>query len=158
VDVTLYGASLDLWREYITSRQAEEWLLRWAIRFTKAAVTISLPLWMAATLIRVLLNFLVILTLGLFGLVLLPVHWLLIRPLTWAVLASADLWENRPVTRPLLLVLGPLVAAITMVIVSLTPDANVDFLRARLILCELWPLSNRRLRWIHEHGNGLEPS
>jgi len=151
VDVTLSGDSLQGWKEWLATQEKHEWLLTWAMSANKAAVTITLPLWMVARLISLPLSLLSLLTAGL---LFWPFHWLLIRPGTFLVLLTSDMWAAMPVLRPLLLVLGPFLAVIGMVVVSLIPDGNPDHQGARLILCELWPLSRRRLEWIAEHGIG----
>ena len=151
VDVTLYGQSLGTWREWIATLERQEWLLGWAIRANRAAVMISLPLWMIAAVLSVPLTVLAILT-G--GLLFWPFHWLMIRPLTFLVVWTSDLWTAIPVLRPALLLIGPPLAALGLIALHLIPDGNVDIKHARQVLCELWPLSRRRLSWIAEYGTG----
>lgn len=151
VDVTLYGDSLQSWREWVKTLEGQEWLLRWAIRANKAVVMFSLPLWMIASILSVLLTPLVILA---SGLLFWPFHLLMIRPLTFLVIWSSELWMVIPFVRPVLLLIGPILAAFTLIAVHLVPDMNVDYKEARQVLCELWPLSRRRLNWIAEHGTG----
>lgn len=151
VDVTLYGESLQAWREWLAAQEKDEWLLTWAVRANKAALIISLPLWGLAALISVPLTLLAMLTVGL---VFWPFHWLVIRPLTLLVLWTSDLWMAVPVVRPGLLLIGPPLAALSLVALHLIPDGNVDIKHARQVLAELWPLSRWRLHWIAEHGTG----
>ena len=151
VDVSLYGESLQAWKDWVASLEDNEFLLRWAIRATKAAVLVSLPFWLIAQLISIPLTFISMIA---FGHLFLPFHWLFVRPLTSFVVATSQLWTLAPATRPVLLLIGPLIVALAMVVISLVPDMNVDIRDARRSLCELWPLSQRRLQWIAERGTG----
>jgi hypothetical protein len=151
VDVTLYGESLRAWGQWVAGLEREERLLRWATRANRAAVMISLPLWMIAAVLSIPLTLPAILT-G--GLLFWPLHWLVIRPLTFLVVWTSDLWTAIPVLRPALLFIGPPLAALGLIALHLIPDGNVDIKHARQVLCELWPLSYRRLRWIAEYGTG----
>ena len=151
VDFTLYGDSLQAWKEWLASQEEQEWLLSWGIRANRAAVMVSVPLWILARLIGVPLALLSLITMGL---VFWPFHWLLIRPLTFLVTATSEVWAALPAVRPLLIILGPMLAVIGMVVISLIPDGNPDHQSARLVLCELWPLTSRRLQWIAQRGNG----
>lgn len=146
----LYDESLRAWRESVESSQRSEWLLGWAMRVTRATVTISTPFWMIATGISAVLAPLHQLT-G--GRAFLPLQWLVLSPLMAIVLLTSDLWTRVVSVRPLLLVLAPPGIAITMAMISLIPD-EPDTRRAKHILCELWPLSQRRIRWIADHGAG----
>lgn len=151
VDVSLYAESLASWNEWVASLQRDEWLLGWAMRLNRAALVASLPFWLIAQLISIPLTFISMLA---FGHLFLPFHWMLVRPLTSLVLWTSDLWTEVPAARPVLLLVGPLLVALGMVIISLIPDMNVDIRDSRRFLCELWPLSRRRLQWIAERGNG----
>ena len=151
LDVSLYGESLQAWREWVAALRQKEWLLRWAMWANKAAVVISLPFWMIAAVISIPLTFVSFLA---FGHLFLPFHWLLVRPLTALVLWTSHLWALVPAVRPVFLVLGPFIVALAMIVISLIPDMNSDFRDARRFLCELWPLSQRRLQWVAEHGTG----
>jgi len=151
VDVGLYGESLQAWEEWVASLRDGEWLLGWALRLNRAAVIISLPLWLIAQLISVSLTFISILA---FGHLFLPFHWLVVRPLTSLVLWTSKLWTLAPAARPVLLLIGPPIVALAMIMISLIPDMNADIRDSRRFLCELWPLSHRRLQWIAERGSG----
>jgi hypothetical protein len=151
VDVSLSGESLQAWEECVASLRGTEWLLGWALRLNRAAVIISLPLWLIAQLISIPLTFISIVA---FGHLFLPFHWLVVRPLTSLVLWTSDLWMVAPAARPLLLLIGPPIVALGMIMISLTPDMNVDIRDSRRFLCELWPLSHRRLQWIAQRGTG----
>lgn len=148
VDFSLRGDDLDAWEQWLASEKQQEWLLTWGIRVNKVAVRASLPLWMLATILRIPLSFVSLFT-G--GLIFWPLHRLLVRPLTFAVVVSSEVWTKMPAVRPLLLLLCPLQTTVGMTVISLIPDGNPDHLSARLILCELWPLTYRRLQWIAEH-------
>jgi hypothetical protein len=150
-DVSLYGDNLQAWQVWVASLQDSEWLLRWAMRINKAAILGSLPLWMVATLISIPLTFISMLA---FGHLFLPFHWLIVRPLTFLVVWTSQLWTAAPVARPLLLLVGPLIVAVALVMIRLIPDMNVDFRESRHRMCDLWPLSSRRLQWIAERGTG----
>jgi hypothetical protein len=150
MELILYDESLRAWRESVEAFQRSEWLLGWALRVTRAAVTISTPLWMIATGISAVLAPLHQLT-G--GRAFLPLQWLVLYPLMAIVLLTSDLWTRAPPARPLLLVLAPPGITITMAMISLIPD-EPEARRAKHVLCELWPLSQRRTRWIAEHGTG----
>ncbi len=154
VDYTLYRENLTAWREWLASQEKQVWLLTWAIRVNRAAITVSMPLWLLATVISLPLRLVSLLT-G--GLVFWPFHWLLIRPLTFLVLSASTLWWATPLLRPMFLLVGPLIMTTSMVVISLIPDGNPDHQSARHILCELWPLSQPRVDWIAEHGNILAP-
>ena len=154
VDYSLYRENLQAWRDWLALQEKQVWLLTWAIRANRAAITVSMPLWPLATVISVPLGFVAILT-G--GLVFWPFHWFLIRPLTFLVLSTSRLWWTIRPLRPALLLEGPLITTVSMVVVSLIPDMNPDHKDARQILYELWPLSQPRLDWIAEHGNVLAP-
>ena len=151
VDVSLYGDNLQAWNEWVTSLKDSEWLLRWALRVTKAAVVVTLPLWLLAQLISIPLTFISMIA---FGHLFLPLHWLLVRPLTFFVVSTSALWAAAPLARPVLLLLGPMTVAFAMIVISLVPDMNADIRDARRFLCELWPLTDRRLQWIAERGTG----
>jgi hypothetical protein len=151
VDVGLYGESLQAWKERVASLRGSEWLLGWALRFNRAAVIISLPLWLVAHLISIPLTFISFLA---FGHLFLPFHWLVVRPLASLVLWTSKVWTIAPAARPVLLLIGPPIVALAMIMISLIPDMNVDIRDSRRFLCELWPLSHRRLQWIAERGSG----
>lgn len=154
VDYSLYRENLKAWREWLALQEEQVWLLAWTIRVNRAAITVSIPLWLLATVISLPLRIVSLLT-G--GLPFWPFHWLLVRPLTFLVLATSALWWAIRPLRPALLLLGPLITIMGMVVISLIPDGNPDHQSARHILCELWPLSQPRLDWIAEHGNVLAP-
>jgi hypothetical protein len=148
-DISLYGESLAAWKEWVDSLQQTEWLLGWAQKANKAGVIISMPFWLAATVLLVPLTILDVLTLHL---PLMPLRWLLDLELKF-LLGTGSLWENAPGARPVLLLIGPTLSASALVLVHLIPHAGNE--RAdKSALCELWPLSLRRLRWIQERGNG----
>jgi hypothetical protein len=151
VDVSLYGESLRAWEEWVASLQGSEWLLAWAMRLNRAAIIISLPLWLTAQLISIPLTFISMLA---FGHLFLPFHWLVVRPLTSLVLWTSELWTVAPAARPVFLLIGPPIVALAMIMISLIPDMNVDIRDSRRFLCELWPLSQRRLQWIADRGTG----
>ncbi len=154
VDYSLYRENLQAWGDWLALQEKQVWLLTWAIRANRAAFTVSMPLWLLATVISLPLGFVAIVT-G--GLVFWPFHWLLIRPLTFLVLSTSRLWWAIRPLRPALLLEGPLITAVSMVVVSLIPDMNPDHKSARQLLYELWPLSQPRIDWIAEHGNVLAP-
>jgi hypothetical protein len=151
LDVSLYGESLRAWEEWVASLQGGEWLLAWAMRLNRAAIIISLPLWLTAQLISIPLTFISMLA---FGHLFLPFHWLAVRPLTCLVLWTSELCRVAPAARPVLLLIGPPIVALAMIMISLIPDMNVDIRNSRRFLCELWPLSQRRLQWIADLGTG----
>ena len=146
----LYDESLQAWRESVEASQRSEWLLGWALRVTRATVSLSKPLWMIATGISAVLAPLHQWT-G--GRAFRPFQWLALSPLIAALLLTSDLWTKAAPARPLLLVLAPPGIAVTMAMISLIPD-EPDARRAKHVLCELWPLSLRRIRWIAVHGTG----
>ena len=69
------------------------------------------------------------------------------------LLWTSDLWTKAAPARPFLLVMASPGIGITMAMISLIPD-EPDARRAKHVLCELWPLSQRRIRWIADHGTG----
>jgi len=150
VDVTLHGDSLEAWEAWVASLRGSEWLLAWAMRLNRVAVIISLPFWLIAQLISIPLT---LISMAAFGHLFLPLHWLVVRPLTYLVVRSSEMWTATPAARPVLLLMGPLLVAVAMVLISLIPDMNTDIRDSRRFLCELWPLSQRRLRWIAERAN-----
>ena len=152
-DPTLRGSSLEGWQEWLESEKAREWGLKSALALNGAAVKVFMPLWMLATLLRVPLSLLSIVTVGL---LFWPFHWLIVRPITAGAVVSSALWANVPLLRPVLLLVNPIASATAMTLVSLIPDGNPDHLTGRLILFELWPLTERRLTWIAAHGHGGE--
>lgn len=152
VDYTLRGESLEDWDTWLAGRRDTEWLLTAGMAVNKGAIVVSVPLWMLATIIRLPLSVLSLVT-G--GLLFWPLHWLIVRPLTFLVVASSRLWAAVPFSRPVLYIAGPLITVTGMTLISLIPDGNPDHLKARLILCELWPLSSRRLEWIAGRGSKL---
>jgi len=155
VDVSLHGDSLEAWEAWVASLQGSEWLLVWAMRLNRAVVIISLPFWLIAQLISIPLTFISILA---FGHLFLPFHWLVVRPLTYLVVWTSEIWTAAPAARPVLLLVGPLLVAVAMIMISLIPDMNADIRDSRRFLCELWPLSQRRLWWIAERGSGQAAS
>ena len=148
-DISLYGESLAAWKEWVGSLQQTEWLLRWARRANRAGVTISTPFWLAAAVLLVPMTILDALTLQL---PLMPLRWLLDFELK-LLLSTGSLWESAPGTRPLMLLIGPSLSASALVLVHLIPHEG-DVRADKCALCELWPLSLRRLRWIEQRGNG----
>lgn len=151
VDYSLRGDSLADWNGWLDAQRSTEWLLSIGIAANRVAATVSLPFWMLATLIRVPLSVLSMVT-G--GLLFWPFHTLLVRPLMFLALTTSQLWSAVPPARPLLIVFGPLLTMLSMTVISLIPDGNPDHLSARMMLIELWPLSSRRLEWIAERGTG----
>ena len=125
MDISLYGDSLKQWNEWISSLQQQEWLIRWAMRANKVAITVSMPVWMIARVIGI--------------------------PLM--VLSSCNTWTRVPASRPILLLFVPIVVILSMILISLIPY-EPDIRDTKHILCELWPLSQRRLEWIAAHGTG----
>ena len=150
MELVLYDESLFAWRESVEALEQSEGLLSWALRVIRATVKLSTPFWMIATLISVGLSPLLQPTRGL---AFLPLHWLVLTPLLGIVLLTSDLWTRMPPARPLLLFVGCFSVASAMVMISLIPD-DPGVRRAKHILCELWPFSQRRLQWIAEHGTG----
>lgn len=149
VDFSLRGDSLAKWNDWLAMKKETEWLLTAGMTANKVAATVSLPLWMLATVIRVPLSLLSIIT-G--GLMFWPFHTLLVRPLVFLVVTTSRLWAAVPAVRPILLLLCPLLTVVSMTVISLIPDGNPDHLSARMVLTELWPLSSRRLEWIAERS------
>ncbi len=146
----LYDESLQDWREAVEASQRSEWLLDWALRVTRVTVTLSKPLWMIATGISAVVAPLYQWT-G--GRAFRPLHWLVLSPLMATLLWTSDLWTKAAPARPFLLVMASPGIGITMAMISLIPD-EPDARRAKHVLCELWPLSQRRIRWIADHGTG----
>ena len=131
------------WRENVATLEKTEPLLRLGILANKAAIAISHPFVVVALLAGKPLRLL-----G--G----SAHYLtrlVLVPFFGTVLFSSSLWVVAPITRPVLLVVGPLFVALTMVLVALLPDEQ-DIRDDKSALCELWPLSRRRLQWLREHG------
>jgi hypothetical protein len=146
----LYDESLQDWRDSVEASRRSEWLLGWSLRVTRATITFSKPLWMIATGISAVLAPLHQWT-G--GRAFLPLQWLVLSPLMATLLLTSDLWTKSASVRPFLLVMAPPGIGITMAMISLIPD-DPDARRAKHVLCELWPLSQRRIRWIAVHGTG----
>ncbi len=149
MDISLYGDSLKQWNEWISSLQQQEWLIRWAMRANKVAITVSMPVWMIARVIGIPLMFIDIITWRLFTAPLRIVLW----PIMALVLSSCNTWTRVPASRPILLLFVPIVVILSMILISLIPY-EPDIRDTKHILCELWPLSQRRLEWIAAHGTG----
>lgn len=149
-DITLYSESLKAWREWLESAKQEEWLLRWGMLANRVAVIGSLPLWMLATILSIPLTLVYFLT---FGLPFLLLNTLVLNPLIALVGLTSRLWEAMPPVRPVLLIVGPFIVVLAMIFVSLLP-AETDRREAERVYFELWPLSQRRMRWIAMHGTG----
>lgn len=148
-DISLYGASLEEWRHWVTQLKRQEWLTGWAIRANKIVVAISMPFWMTARILGIPLMFIDLLT---FRLLMAPLR-LALAPIFSLVLWSSGLWTRTSASRPMLLIVQPLIITPAMVLISLVPEDS-DIRDTKYILCELWPLSRRRLQWIEEHGTG----
>ena len=148
-DVSLYGESLKAWREWVKTLESNERLTYFAIRANKIYITVSMPLWLIAQLIRLPLMLLDTLTMFLLGG---PFRYLSLI-FTTLGLASSGLWTKKGIARPLLLILQPILTPISMFLISLTPE-EPDMHDTKSILCELWPLSQPRLNWLKERGSG----
>ncbi len=149
MDISLYGDSLKQWNEWVSSLKQQEWLLSWAISMNKAAVYVSMPLWMVARLVGIPLQFIDLITFRLFTAPLRILLW----PILGLVLSSSNIWRRSPATRVFLLPFVPILIMLAMTLVSLIPY-EPDIRDTKYILCQLWPLSQRRLEWIDIHGTG----
>ncbi len=149
MDISLYGDSLKQWNEWVSSLQQQEWLVRWAMRVNKVAITVSLPVWMIARVIGIPLQFIDVITFRLFTAPLRILLW----PIMGLVLSSCNIWTRMPASRPILLLFMPIAVILSMILISLIPY-EPDIRDIKYILCELWPLSQRRLEWIAAHGTG----
>lgn len=148
-DITLYGDSLKEWRSWEAELQQQEWLTGWARLANKIVVAISLPFVIVARIIGIPLMLIDLLT---FRLLTAPLR-LILTLIFNLVLWSSGLWTRTPSSRPVLIIIQPLLIASTMVLIALTPQES-DIRDTQNILCELWPLSRRRLDWIAERGSG----
>ncbi len=147
IDISLRGDNLEAWREHIAILKESEWLLSFALLANNAAVLFTTPFWMSARVIGIPLQLLGVITMG-------AIHYLfqmVLAPFWAVVLWTSGLWTTAPFARPFLLVVGPVNCALTMILVSLFPE-HPDVRDSRIMLCELWPLSQRRLEWIKERG------
>ena len=147
IDISLRGDNIEAWRQYIAVLKESEWLLSYGLVANNAAVLFTTPIWMSARVIGIPFQLLGVITMGaihyLFQMALIP-FWVL-------VLWTSTLWSSAPFARPFLLVIGPVNSALTMILVSLFPE-QPSVRDSRIMLCELWPLSQRRLEWIKERG------
>ncbi len=121
----------------------------WARLGNKIIVAISLPFVLVARIIGIPLMFIDLLT---FRLLTAPLR-LILALIFNLVLWSSGLWTRTPSSRPALIIIQPLLISLTMVLIALTPQES-DIRDTQNILCELWPLSRRRLDWIAERGSG----
>lgn len=147
IDVSLRGDNLEAWREHIAVLKESEWLLSSGLHANNAAVLLTTPFLMSARVIGIPLQLLGVVTMG-------AIHYLfqLVLAPFWAmVLWTSGLWSSAPFARPFLLIVGPVNSGLTMILVSLFPE-QPDVRDSRIMLCELWPLSQRRLAWIKERG------
>ena len=151
IDISLYGDSLKQWNEWVSSLQQQEWLVRWAIRVNRVAVAVSMPIWMIARVIGIPLQFIDLVTFRIFTAPLRILLW----PILGLVLSSCSIWVRVPVTRLILLLLVPIAIALAMILISLIPY-EPDIRDTKYILCQLWPLSQRRMEWIAAHGTGKD--
>jgi len=149
MDIALYGDSLREWREWVSSLKKQEWLLPLAILLNKVLVYGSMPLWALATLIGPPFMSLDLLTSRLLSAPLRAVLFLLFG----SVRHSSKLWTEAPAARPLLLLFTPIIVALAIILMYLIPHES-DARDTKHILCELWPLTERRLEWIATRGNG----
>lgn len=149
MDISLYGDSLKQWNEWVSSLQQQEWLLRWTIRVNKAIIYVSMPVWMVARFVGILIQFIDLITFRLFTVPLRILLWLILG----FILSSCNIWTRAPAARPVLLMFVPMAVALAMVLISLISD-EPDIRDTKYILCQLWPLSQRRLEWIAAHGTG----
>jgi hypothetical protein len=149
MDITLYGDSLKEWKEWVSSLKQQERLLPLAILLNKVFVYGSMPLWVIALLIGIPFMFLHILTLRLLSA---PLRALLLLLLA-LVRSSSEIWAKSPVARPFLILSMPIIVALAMILIYLIPHES-DVRQTKNVLCELWPLSERRLQWIATRGNG----
>ncbi len=147
IDISLRGDNLEAWREHIAMLKESEWLLSFALLANNAAVFFTTPLRMSARLIGIPLQLLGVITMG-------AIHYLfqmVLAPFWAVVLWTSGLWSSAPFARPFLLVVGPINSALTMILVSLLPE-QPDVRDSKIMHCELWPLSQRRIAWIKERG------
>jgi len=177
-DISLYGDSLKEWKEWVSSLRQQEWLLRWAMRVNKAVVIVSIPAVCIARVIGIPLQFLDLIAIALRpGILqyvmkvrrsppkaeamalLFFIPWftaplrILLWPLLGLVLRSCNIWTRVPATRLILLVFVPIAVILSMILISLIPY-EPDIREKKYRLCELWPLSQRRLGWIATYGTG----
>lgn len=147
IDISLRGDNLEAWRKHIATLKESEWLLSFALLANNAAVLATIPLRLSARVMGFPLQLLGIITMG-------AIHYLfqiVLAPFWALVLWTSGLWSSAPFARPFLLVVGPASAALTLILVSLFPE-QPDVRDSKILLCELWPLSQRRLAWIREHS------
>ena len=150
-DISLYGDNLKEWRQWIESLKQDEWLTGWAIRATDVIVLLSMPFWIVARILGIPLMILDPLTGRLFGFPFRLATSTIMNLILW----SSDLWTHSPASRPVLLVIQPVMIASSMFLINLAPEYP-DYRMTQSILTELWPLSRRRLHWIEERGTGKE--
>ncbi len=178
MDISLYRDSLRQWKERVSSLRQQEWLLPSAMRVNKAAIVVSMPACAIARIIGIPLQFLdlivVVLRMRIFQYsvkvrksppkaeaiaLLFLIPWvtaplrILLWPLMCLVLDSCNVWVRVPATRPILLLFMPVVVILAMILISLIPY-EPDIREVKYRLCELWPLSQRRLNWIDTYGSG----
>ena len=144
--VSLEGDDLKRWETYVAELRERDLLLKAALKINKVAVTIAspgIPVFRIAGMPLRLLGFI---TLG-------AVHVLFrlfLIPFFAVVLSTSTFWDAAPRTRPVLILVAPFFAILTLWLIALFPE-NPDIQNAKTDLCKLWPLSRSRLEWIRTH-------
>ena len=155
-DVSLYGDNLRAWKDAVAQAGSSEVLLPAARFAAKAAVLLSSPLWLIATIFSAVIGVFSVYTGGWLSKLLLPVHWLLAAPLMKLAVTLCRAWVSLPAGRPLVILLAVPVLALTMVFGALVPTSS-NVRSNKQMLCELWPLTERRLYWLARYGNEAAP-
>ena len=151
-DISLYGDNLAAWKHAVAEVRSREALLGAGQIVARAAVLLSSPFWLLATLFSTVIGVLSVYAGGWPARLLRPLHWLLARPAMMLVVVLERSWLRLPGLRPSLLLVALPLLPLAMVSGALVP-ASSEARTNKQMLCELWPLGERRLYWLQRYGN-----
>ena len=152
-DVSLYGAQLQAWRDWVEDIRARDFWLWVALFMTRVTVALALPVGLVGALVSIPFRMLARLTDGRSTLLLTPLRLVLLEPSLIALVATSRWWRRRNPLRPLSILLMPVPLFLALVLTGLIPD-DADARTNRQLLCQIWPLTEHRLLWLDTYGNG----
>ncbi len=141
--VSLSGDDLSTWQVHVTGLRGQDTFLNLAMKFTKTCVSVVSPISRIFHLIGAPLR---LLGYGAPGMLHIFFR-LLLSPFFGTVLLTSSIWANAKFSQPILIVIGPIFVMLTLLLLAFFPEES-EVCEAKSSLCQVWPLSRKRLEWI----------
>ena len=141
--VSLSCDDLSTWQVHVAGLRGQDTFLNLAMKFTETCVSVVSPLARIFLLIGAPLR---LLGYGAPGMLHIFFR-LLLSPFFGTVLLTSSIWANAKFSRPILIVIGPIFVMLTLLLLAFFPEES-EVCEAKNSLCQVWPLSRKRLEWI----------